>query len=89
MRVLGHVPLSATLWTVARQAPLSKGFFRQGYWSESPFATPGDLPGPGIEPTSLEAPALQVASLPAEPSGVGGTSNARGKGLDLTDDTKG
>ena len=24
---------SATLWTVARQAPLSLGFFRQEYWS--------------------------------------------------------
>ena len=28
-----HVQLFATLWTVACQAPLSMGFFRQEYWS--------------------------------------------------------
>ena len=37
----------------ARQAPLSMGFSRQEYWSELPFPPPGDLPDPGIEPTSL------------------------------------
>ena len=31
---------------------------RQEYWSEMPFPTPGDLPDPGIEPTSLASPAL-------------------------------
>ena len=36
-----------TLWTVN---PLSMGFFRQGYWSELPFPSPGDLSDPGIEP---------------------------------------
>ena len=41
-----------TLGTVAHQAPLSTGFPRQGYWSELPFPTPGDLPDPGIKPTS-------------------------------------
>ena len=30
----------------------------------SPFPSPGDLPNPGIEPSS---PALQVDSLPSEP----------------------
>ena len=39
-------------WTVALQAPLSMGFPRQGYWSGLPFPSPGDLPDPGIEPTS-------------------------------------
>ena len=29
---------SATPWTVAYQAPLSLGFFRQEYWSGLPFA---------------------------------------------------
>ena len=29
---------------------LSTGFLRQKYWSGLPF--PGDLPDPGIEPTS-------------------------------------
>ena len=47
--------------TVAWQAPLSMGFSRQKYWSGLSRPLPGDLPNPGIEPTS---PALQVDSLP-------------------------
>ena len=46
------------LWTLARQSPLSNGFSRQEYWSELPCPPPGDLPNPGIEPTSLMSPAL-------------------------------
>ena len=42
---LSHVRLFVTLWTVAHQAPLSMGFFRQEYWSGLPFPSPGDLPG--------------------------------------------
>ena len=61
-----HVHLFATLWTVARQAPPSKGFTRQENWSGLPCPPPGDLPYPGIEPRS---PALQVDSLPSEPPG--------------------
>ena len=34
------------------------GIFRQKYWSRLPFPTPGDLPSPGIEPTTLEPPEL-------------------------------
>ena len=34
------------------QAPLSMEFSSQEYWSELPFPFPGDLPNPGIEPTS-------------------------------------
>ena len=49
---------SATLWNTAHQAPLSTGFSRQEYWSGLPFPPPGDLPHPGIEPTSLASPAL-------------------------------
>ena len=41
---------SSTLWKVARQAPLSMGFFRQEYWSRLLFLSPGDLPDPGTEP---------------------------------------
>ena len=48
---------SATTWTVACQAPLSVGFSRQEYWSGLPFPPLGDLPDPGIEPTS---PALAM-----------------------------
>jgi len=33
-------------------------FSRQDNWSRLPFATPGDLPDPDIEPASLESPAL-------------------------------
>ena len=33
-------------------------FSRQEYWKGLPLPTPGDLPNPGIEPTSLVSPAL-------------------------------
>ena len=46
--VLSHVPLFVTLWTVARQAPLSMGFSRQEYCSRLPFSSPGDLSNPGL-----------------------------------------
>ena len=53
-----HVPLFATLWTVAPQAPLSMGFTRQEYQSGLPCSPPGDLPDSGIEPASLISTAL-------------------------------
>ena len=56
-------PTLATPYTVACQAPLSMGFSRPEYWSGLPFPSAGDLPDPGIEPTSL---ALQSDSLPTE-----------------------
>ena len=62
--VLSHVPLFATPWTVACQAPLSKGFITQECYSSLPFPSPGDLADPGIEPGS---PALQADSSSAEP----------------------
>ena len=48
----------ATLWTIGCQVPLSLGFSRQEYWSGLPCVPPGDLPDPGIEPTSLMSPEL-------------------------------
>ena len=48
-----------TLWTVARQAPLSMGFSKQECWSGLPCPPPGDLPDPGIKPASLMSPALE------------------------------
>ena len=48
----------ATLWTIARQAPLSMGLSRQEYWSGLPLPFPGDLPNPEIKPTSPGSPAL-------------------------------
>ena len=57
VKLLSHVWLFATPWTVAHQAPPYLGFSRQEYWSGLPFPSPGDLPNPGIEPRS---PTLQV-----------------------------
>ena len=58
--VLNHsvVSDSATLWTVAHQAPLSMGFSMQEYWNGLPCLPPGDPPDPGIKPASLTSPAL-------------------------------
>ena len=52
------VQLFVTLWTVARQAPLSMGFSRQEYWNGLPCPPPGNLPDPGIKLPSLMSPAL-------------------------------
>ena len=56
-----------TPWAIACQVPLSTGFPRQEYWRGLPFPPPGDLPDPGMKPTSM-SPALQADSLPSEPS---------------------
>ena len=64
VKSLSGVQLFVIPWTVAYQAPLSMGFSRQECWSGLPFPTPGDLPDSGIEPTSLESPALAADSLP-------------------------
>ena len=42
------------------------GFSRQEYQSGLPFPSPGDLPDPGVEPSS---PAMQADALPSEPPG--------------------
>ena len=54
------------LWTIACQAPLFLGFFRQEYWSGLPFPSTGNIPNPGIKSRSL---ALQADSLLSEPPG--------------------
>ena len=66
VKSLSCAQLFATPWTVAYQAPLSMGFFRQEYWRGLPFPSPGDLPDPGIEP---ESPALEADALTSEPPG--------------------
>ena len=66
VKLLSRVPLFATPWTVAYQAPPSMGFSRQECWSRLPFPSPGDLPNPGIEPWS---PALQADALRSEAPG--------------------
>ena len=64
MCMLICVPLFVIPWTVALQAPLSMGFPRQEYWSGLPFPPTGNLPDPGIKPTSAASPTLQADSLP-------------------------
>ena len=56
--VLRIIRLFADPWTIAHQTPLSMKFPRQEDESGLPFAAPGDLPKPGIKPTSLVSPAL-------------------------------
>ena len=65
--MLSCAQLFATPRTVAHQAPLSKGFSRQEYWSGLPFLSPGDLPDLVIKPGS---PALQVDNFTVEPPGT-------------------
>ena len=50
--------LFVILRTIAHQAPLSIGFSMQEYWSGLTLPTLGNLPHPGIEPTSPVTPAL-------------------------------
>ena len=62
--MLSYVWLLVTPWTAAHRAPLSMGFSRQEYWLGLPFPSPGDLPDPGIEPTS---PTLAGGFFTTEP----------------------
>ena len=66
VKLLSHVQLFVTPWTVAYQAPPSMGFSRQEYWSGLPFPSPGDLSDPGIKPRS---PSFQADALTSEPPG--------------------
>ena len=67
--MLSDLWLFATPWTAARQASLSMGCPRQGYWSVGcHFLLQGDLPNPGIEHASpaLTGRFFTIAS-PREP----------------------
>ena len=65
--LLSHVQLFVTPWTVAHEAPLSMGFYRQEHWSGLPCPAPGDHPNPRID---LRSPTLQADSFPpSEPPG--------------------
>ena len=62
-----HAQLYPTLCDPMECSPpgsLLMGLSRQEYWSGLSFPPPGNLPDPGIEPTSPASPALQVDSLP-------------------------
>ena len=70
------VQFFATSWTVVHQTSLSMEFSRQEYWSGVPFPTPGNLPNPGTEPTSLDSHIgrqILYCCLPGKPKGRGGT----------------
>ena len=58
-----HVQFFETPWTLARSASLSLEFSTHEYWSSLPYLTPGNLPNPVIEPTSLASPVLIVRLL--------------------------
>ena len=64
-----HIWLFATLWTIARQAPLSMGFSRQEYWSGLLCPAPWDLSNLETEPTSLTSTWIGMDSLPLGPIG--------------------
>ena len=59
-KLLSHVWLFVTPWTVAHQAPPSMEFFSQEYWSRLLCPSPGELPDSGIKP---ESPTLLADSL--------------------------
>ena len=69
VKLLVTPQLFVTPWTVAHQAPLSLGFFRQEYWSGLSFPSPEDLPNPGIKHASLTSPVLAGGFLPLGPPG--------------------
>ena len=61
---LSCIWLFVTTWTVACQAPLSMGLFRQEYKSRLQLPPQGDLPNPGIK---LASPALAGGFFTTEP----------------------
>ena len=65
---------------VACQAPLSMGFSRQEYGGGLPCPSPGNLPDPGIEPTSLLCPALTGGFFPPQLAPPGNLGDAEGQG---------
>ena len=71
--VRAHMPRRVQLflapWTVAHQAPLSMGFFKQEYYSGLAFSSPGNLPDAGIEPTPPASPAMAGRFFTAVPPG--------------------
>ena len=72
---------------VARQAPLSVGFSRQGLWSGLPFPSPGELPDPGIEPRS-SAPQGQPKPRDQLPPPSASERHCRRRQITSTEDRK-
>ena len=62
--------LCMTLWNPKDCSPPGSsvhGISQQEYWNRLPFASPGDLPDPGIEPVSPVSPALAGGFFTTEP----------------------
>ena len=55
---LAHAPHPELTALRARQAPLFMGSSREEHWGGLPCPPPGDLPDPGLKPTSLKSPVL-------------------------------
>ena len=56
--LLSCVGLFGTPWTVAPQASLSMGLFRQEYWSGLPFPLQGIFSAQGLNPCLLRCRCL-------------------------------
>ena len=67
-QVYSCVRLFATMWPIARQAPLSIEFSRQKYRSTGEPLLPGALPNPGIKLTSFTPLHWQAAAAAAAKS---------------------
>ena len=57
MATHSSVPAWRIPWTEEPGRLQSMGILQARYWSGLPCRSPGDLPNPGIEPTSLMSPA--------------------------------
>ena len=62
-----RVRLFATLWTIARQAPLSLGSSRQGHWTGLPRPPQGIFQTPGLNLCLLRPLPWQAGSLTLVP----------------------
>ena len=69
VQLLSCVRLFATLWTAARQAPLSMGFFKQEHWRGLPFPPTVGLPDSGSESSVFCASSIASGFFTVEPSG--------------------
>ena len=69
MKLLSHVRLLATPWTVAHQAPPSMGFPRQEYWSGVPLPSPVEGLGNHNLRTTCQAFKTILFCLPLTPTG--------------------
>ena len=68
-QLLSRVQLFATPMDYKLPGSSVHRILQQEYWSGLPFPSPGDLPDPGIKPTSPVSLALADGFLTTEPAG--------------------